>query len=160
MLRPYSVFRATKSKYNNRTINWLNAKVKEREEKRAINLQPVIHIWYAQFIFYKKKSSKKKTWLKYCTVPNKHVDGSQEWQEWQVWSWTPVLNQTREFYFQQHLFTSLSLSTRNQPCFRTLFFSHNKLALQISRSRNKSCRTKPCGESTTLPGMENWRTAT
>ena len=38
---------------------------------------------------------------------------------------------------------SLELISQNQPYFSaigTVFFSHNKLALQISRSSNKSCR--------------------
>ena len=41
---------------------------------------------------------------------------------------------------------SFELISHNQPYFfshGTLFFSHNKSALQISRSSNKSCRTGP-----------------
>jgi hypothetical protein len=44
--------------------------------------------------------------LKYRTVPNKHVDGSQEYGKFQF-ELQLQLNQIEEFYFQQHLFTSL-----------------------------------------------------
>lgn len=52
------------------------------------------------------KFQKKTAWLKYCTVPNKHVDGSQEYGKFQF-ELQLQLNQIEEFYFQQHLFTSL-----------------------------------------------------